>query len=525
MAENTEINSSPPDDSILSAINEDVFFHQVTTRICGDLDIGKALWRCHLYLEQIFPLDEIFLDIWDRKNGAIMRVAHSTSAQGCVSNIRIPVPEEVMNLLEEKVDSNSQRFYNTNDSDELAELIGPYVGLHNVSDLCLTLKIEDQRLGGLILRAKGHHRYKPEHGPLISLVHDPFAVAMANALTHREALKLKEQLTEENQFLNEELEKLSGEVIGADGGLSHVMEMVHQVAPLSNTLLLLGETGVGKEVIAGAIHRTSSRKEGPFIKVNCGAIPESLIDSELFGHEKGAFTGAVAQRRGHFERAQGGTLFLDEIGELPPAVQARLLRVLQSKEIERVGGSRTIPVDIRIIAATHRNLETMVAQNLFREDLWYRINVFPIIIPPLRQRRIDIPKLAEYLRLKKAKELGLPQAPELHESALNRLRAYPWPGNVRELENIMERELIRSQGAPLSFSDLPELVASEPEPDEELSSLAQAETRHIEKMLEYCEGKVHGAGGAAAVLGLNPSTLRNRMNKLGIRYGRELTRN
>ncbi len=517
----SELGNQERHDTRTIKLDEDEFFRQVTMRICGSLDIGDALWQSHLYLKKFFPLDEMFLDIWDRENSEIRRVACSTSAQGGVSKLRIPIPEKVMKLVEKETISNSERIYYNSEQSELGKLIAPYVGLHNVSDLCLTLKIENQHLGGLIFRAKGQHQYNAEHGRLISLIHDPFAVAMANALTHREALELKDQLTEENQFLNEELEKLSGEVIGADGGLSHVMEMVHQVAPLSNTLLLLGETGVGKEVVASVIHRTSSRKDGPFIKVNCGAIPESLIDSELFGHEKGAFTGAIAQRRGHFERAQGGTLFLDEIGELPPAVQARLLRVLQFKEIERVGGTRTIPVNIRIIAATHRNLEAMVAGNRFREDLWFRLNVFPIIIPPLRQRRNDIPQLVEHFREKKTLELGIGEAPPVDSAALQRLSRHHWPGNVRELENLMERELIRCQGASLNFYDLPELEESVPYLDEQLISLAQAEAGHIERALEYCGGKVHGSGGAADILGLNPSTLRNRMNKLGIRYGRE----
>ena len=214
-------------------------------------------------------------------------------------------------------------------------------------------------------------------------------------------------LADDNRYLYDELRSVSGdEIIGSDFGLKTVMEMVRQVAPLDSPVLLLGETGTGKEVIANAIHYSSPRKDGPFIKVNCGAIPETLLDSELFGHEKGAFTGAISQKRGRFERADKGTIFLDEIGELPLQAQVRLLSVLQTREIERVGGTSPIPVDIRIISATHRDLEEMIASRRFREDLWFRLNVFPITIPPLRQRREDIPALLHHLMERKSRELS-----------------------------------------------------------------------------------------------------------------------
>jgi len=224
---------------------------------------------------------------------------------------------------------------------------------------------------------------------------------------------------------------------------------------------LLGETGTGKEVFANAIHYSSPRKNGPFIKVNCGAIPETLLDSELFGHEKGAFTGAVSQKRGRFERANKGTIFLDEIGELPAPAQVRLLRVLQTKEIERVGGATSIPVDVRIISATNRNLQEMIASGRFREDLWFRLNVFPIMIPPLRQRREDIPALVHHLIERKSKELKLTGRPVLAPGAIDRLMAHEWPGNVRELENMIERSLIQHRGAgALSFETLFAHIAS-----------------------------------------------------------------
>ncbi len=304
------------------------------------------------------------------------------------------------------------------------------------------------------------------------------------------------------------------------------MEKVSQVANLDSPVLLLGETGVGKDVIANAIHYSSARNNKPFITVNCGAIPESLIDSELFGHEKGAFTGAISQKRGRFERADQGSIFLDEIGELPLQAQVRLLRVLQNKEFERVGGTETIKPDTRIIAATNKNLEQMVAGQKFREDLWFRLNVFPIYIPPLRARREDILELAQYFIELKTVELKLSDCPELSEKAKDLLTSYHWPGNVRELQNVVERELIIHPSGPLEFkqfntqkyssetlSDKSELCI-----DETSSDLDSIISNHIEKILRQTQGRIHGKGGAAERLGLNPSTLRNRMNKLGIKY-------
>ena len=242
----------------------------------------------------------------------------------------------------------------------------------------------------------------------MSLLNEPFAIAFSNTLKHQEVLRLKDLLADDNRYLHRELLHLSGEeIVGADFGLKRVIEMVRQVAPLNSPVLLLGETGVGKDVIANAIHYSSPRKDGPLVKVNCGAIPETLLDSELFGHEKGAFTGAISQKRGRFERANQGTIFLDEIGELPSPAQVRMLRVLQYKEIERVGGTNPIPVDIRLIAATNRNLEEMVKTKQFREDLWFRLNVFPIHIPPLRERKEDIPALVRHFVKRKSRELKL----------------------------------------------------------------------------------------------------------------------
>jgi len=290
------------------------------------------------------------------------------------------------------------------------------------SILVMPLVMEDIILGSLVIIAQGNDRYTEEHARLLSLLHEPYCIAMSNTLKHQQVLELKDMLTDDNRYLHRELLRISGdEIIGENFGLKGVMEMVRQVAPLDSPVLLLGETGAGKDVIANAIHYSSPRRDAPFITVNCGAIPETLMDSELFGHEKGAFTGALTQKRGRFERANKGTIFLDEIGELPPQAQIRMLRVLQNKEIERVGGSRPIQVDVRIMAATHRNLEEMIKSGQFREDLWFRINVFPVMIPPLRQRKEDIPALVTHFIERKSKELKLSTSPKLAIGAIDRL--------------------------------------------------------------------------------------------------------
>jgi transcriptional regulator with GAF, ATPase, and Fis domain len=287
--------------------------------------------------------------------------------------------------------------------------------------------------------------------------------------------------------------------------------------------LLTGETGVGKDVIANAIHHSSTRNKEAFIGVNCGAIPESLLDSELFGHEKGAFTGAIAQKKGRFERANKGTIFLDEIGELPLEAQVRLLRVLQTREIERVGGTQTINLDIRVIAATNRDLEELVEDGKFREDLWFRLNVFPIWIPPLRERKADIPALLQHFISMKSKELKLPSIPALAPLAVDTLLDYHWPGNVRELQNIVERALILNPKGPLRFDHILGNTKSKAsrKTNARSDNLDETISSHINSVLNKTGGKIHGPGGAADLLGINANTLRNRMNKLGISYGRK----
>jgi len=302
-------------------------------------------------------------------------------------------------------------------------------------------------------------------------------------------------------------------VIGADTGLRDVMRQVEQVAPTSAPVLIFGETGSGKEVVARAIHERSDRAHGPILRVNCGAISPELIDSELFGHERGSFTGAIAQRSGWFERADGGTLFLDEIAELPLAAQVRLLRVVQDGVFERVGGVRSLRVDVRVIAATHRDLGAMSERGAFRQDLWYRINVFTIRLPPLRERQNDIPALAAYFAEREARRVGAP-ARELSRDELALLRAYDWPGNVRELGAVMERAAILGEGGRL---DIPRALGASVVDGSAFPTLNLTIQRHIERALKHCRGRIDGPRGAARLLGLNPNTLRSKIAKFDIR--------
>ena len=326
---------------------------------------------------------------------------------------------------------------------------------------------------------------------------------------------LQDRLQAENSYLQQEAAGVYnfGEIIGQRSAISYVFFRVEQVAPMDTTVLLLGETGTGKGVIARAIHSRSSRKERPMITVNCTSLPTNLIESELFGREKGAFTGAHARQMGRFELANGGTIFLDEIGEMPLELQSKLLRVVQDGEFERLGSPRTIKVDVRIIAASNRNLEEEIKNGRFREDLFYRLNVFPITIPPLRQRTEDIPLLANHFIAKFNKKMGK-KIDAVSKDTLNALQGYHWPGNVRELESVIERAVITSQGTALQVVDRFETFKkTENLPGQEVKALAELEHDHILQVLQKTGWRIEGKNGAAALLGLNPSTLRARMRK------------
>ncbi len=518
------------------SMDENVFFREVTLRICSSLDIETALKRCIEYIGAFIPVIKASLHAVDYDSD-VLQVLASVGGKQLEGHGRIlPLPEKGRSKraadLQAALLKNGVLIVIVNHPDQevgLPDILERFGLKSDTSVMIMYLRLEGNLIGILGLAAEGLNQYTDEHARLLQLLHAPFAIAMSKALEHQEIIRLKNMLADDNRYLFDELRSVSGdEIIGSDFGLKAVMEMVRQVSTLHSPVLLQGETGTGKEVIANAIHYSSPRKDGPLIKVNCGAIPETLLDSELFGHEKGAFTGAISQKRGRFERANKGTIFLDEVGELPAQAQVRLLRVLQEKEIERVGGTSSIRVDIRVISATNRNLQEMVASGRFREDLSFRLNVFPIMIPPLRQRREDIPALVHHIMDRKCKELKLTGRPVLAPGAMDRLMAYDWPGNVRELENLIERALIQSRGDMLSFETLlaPQVARGcertrEERPDFGLLSLEEINAQHIRQALEKAGGKINGPGGAAEILALHPNTLRARMNKLGIPYGKK----
>jgi formate hydrogenlyase transcriptional activator len=397
---------------------------------------------------------------------------------------------------------------------------------------CLPLISRNRAIGVLVLGRLRDDAFSQADISFLSQVANQIALAVENALVYREIRELKEQLSKEKLYLEDEIraEMNFAQVIGSSASLRKALKRVETVAPTDSTVLIYGETGTGKELIARGIHDLSPRRSKPFVKLNCAAIPTGLLESELFGHEKGAFTGAIAQRIGRFEVADGGTIFLDEIGEIPLELQTKLLRVLQEREFERLGSSRTIRTGARLIAATNRDLEAMVSEQKFRSDLFFRLDVFPVHVPSLRERDGDIPLLARHFtqqfsrRMKKVIET-------IPSEAMDALCRYHWPGNIRELQNVIERAVIISTGPALSVdvADL-KFAKAGPPPAEKPASpkatngalhnvLEETERQQILKALKQSNWIVAGPNGAAAHLGMNRSTLQVRIRKLGISRG------
>ena len=488
-------------------IDENEFFRQATLLICGHLEIEEAMADCIRYLNQYIPADKMSLELFKPDFSAMRIIAEATPAGGKKTNRLTPMPQEARDFLWttrefiEKEGGISAFAINQPETNPVSRAMAKDYGIQDASLLILTMIVEGNYFGDIVIECKGKDRYTEEHVRLLTLLFEPFTTAVSNYLKHQEILDLKDRLLDDNRYLHQEMQRMIGEnIVGAKFGLKGVMEMVRQVAPIDSPVLLLGETGVGKDIIANAIQNASSRAEGPFIVVNCGAIPDSLLDSEW---------------------ANTGTIFLDEIGELPPAAQVRLLRVIQNQEIERVGGTDAIKIDIRIIAATNRNLEEMVEKGEFREDLWFRLNVFPISIPPLKSRKADIPSLVHHFIGQKAKKINRTDHLALAPGSIDLLMGYDWPGNVRELENIIERALILNREGPITFDNLvtsPKTTTSAEPTNQEyrIRTMDEMISDHIKTALDQAKGRIQGAGGAAELLDMNANTLRSRMKKLGI---------
>jgi transcriptional regulator with GAF, ATPase, and Fis domain len=497
---------------------------------CQHIEIGECVERVAPLLARHMPVDLVIVRRFDLQRHSIETVALAGALDGSAPPAQ---RSEISPQDLEAVVAWSRRATVTRADPRAVREIPSGVIPHGIhGDVIAGPLRESDPIGVLLLIARPPHRFTDDDVDLASALVDPLSAALANDQRIHEMAVLREAAEADRQALLTRLgrREISDTIVGAETGLRTALDRVERVAQLDVPVLLLGETGSGKEVVARAIHTRSRRAAGPFLRVNCGAIPAGLIDSELFGHERGSFTGAVGERKGWFERADKGTLFLDEVGELPLEAQVRLLRVLQDGTLERVGGHRTLSVDVRIIAATHRNLQAMIATGRFREDLWYRIAVFPIALPPLRDRVEDIPDLARHFSLRAATRFGRPAVTPTPED-LDLLVRYPWPGNVRELGAVIERAVILGDGRRLEVARaLGPLPGSPPEPTpspepiaipiERFPTLDEMCARHIALALERTRGRIEGPNGAASLLGLNPHTLRGRMRKLGIDWQR-----
>ncbi len=513
-------------------MGEEDFILKVWREVSGHLELADAIRPVAELLRQAMPVASVELEYVDRPRMALVLAASSRAlahgrytaySESLFSNLLVWCQRgEILNLLPGMA---------------WLEALEPLAGSYRGDNVLIGPLWRDggATSGVAIVAALPGARFDAAHEALFRQLLTPLAVAVANDARMRELANLRAAAEADRQSLLARLGRqgLNDSLIGADGGLRPVLERVDLVARSDTSVLLLGETGSGKEVVARAVHDRSLRSQGPFIRVNCGAIPPELIDSELFGHEKGSFTGAAGQRKGWFERADGGTLFLDEVGELTPAAQVRLLRVLQDGTLYRVGGEVPVKVDVRVVAATHRDLAGMVREGTFRQDLWYRIAVFPIVIPPLRERQIDIPALARHFAARASSKLGLPlQLPTDEDIEL--LRAYPWPGNVREMASVIERAAILGNGrglqvraalgagivqpaapAPAS-SPVPAGNGAPPETAARFPTLDEAMAAHIRAALARTGGRIEGPYGAARLLAINPHTLRSRMRKLRV---------
>jgi transcriptional regulator with GAF, ATPase, and Fis domain len=491
---------------------------------CRHIEIDESLTRIAAILGRVMPAESLTLYFADPQAGHVERLCHINLKQDRPA----PPPPEFDARQTERLAAwcKTTKVVRGSKSSLPSALPPTVFAGTGTFVLVIPLASEHGTLGLLTMDASSAP-FNEREERLAGLLREPLTVALENDRRLHELVALREAAEADKRKLLHRLgrEQLADEIVGAEDGLRAVMERVGLVTRSDVPVLILGETGSGKEVIARAIHEGSQRAGSPFIRVNCGAIPPELIDSELFGHERGSFTGAVAQRKGWFERADGGTLFLDEIGELPPAAQVRLLGVLQDSSFERVGGDRPLHVNVRIVAATHRDLALMVQERTFREDLWYRIAVFPIVLPPLRERTQDIPALAEHFASRAARRFGLRrQSPAPEDIAL--LAGYNWPGNIREFASVFDRAAILGEGKRLevgkalgSAPSAPEnLEPAPPRPDngETFAPLDEAMREHIERALILSRGTVEGPSGAANLLDINPHTLRARMRKLGI---------
>jgi formate hydrogenlyase transcriptional activator len=511
----------------------------LTSKITSSLDLREVLRAVAANIREVIDADAVAVALPDAASGKFRVFAVDfPHGKGVIKEeLLLPLSSEAKRAM----DTLKPVVFDPRERDEHAPEPYDVAAAEGLKAVCsIPLVDRGRALGIMSILRTSETPFTPEDVDFLSRASGQIAIAIENALAYREISELKDKLAQEKVYLEEEFRSEMGfeQIIGNSSGLKHVLQMVETAAPSDATILLLGETGTGKELIARAIHDRSRRKQRTFVKLNCAAIPTGLVESELFGHEKGAFTGAIAQKIGRLELADQGTLFLDEVGDIPIEIQPKLLRVLQEREFEHLGSTYTRKVNVRLVAATNRDLEEMVANKEFRSDLFYRLNVFPIRIPPLRDRREDIPLLVSYFVQKFAKEMQK-SIEAIPAAAMKGLTAWDWPGNIRELENFIERAVLltRDKSLDVPLADLRKTTKMEAPSDtdqrrvkhvagerttsqSDKTSVADEYTRkqhnQIVQALAASRGRVGGADGAAARLGMNRTTLLSRMKKFGI---------
>ena len=498
----------------------------LTARITSSLDLREVLRVVAANIREVIHADAVTVALPDAASGKFRAFAVDFPyGRGVIKEELLVTPSASHR---KAMDSLKPVVIDTQDPYDLASEAYDIVAAEGIKTICMIPLVNRGRAVGLLsIFRRTEAPFLAGDVDFFSRASGQIAIAVENALAYGEISELKDKLALEKLYLEDEIrsEMNFAQIIGSSASLRKVLKHVETVAPTDSTVLIYGETGTGKELIARAIHDLSPRRSKAFVKLNCAAIPTGLLESELFGHERGAFTGAIAQRIGRFEVANGGTIFLDEIGEIPLELQTKLLRVLQEREFERLGSSRTLRTDARLIAATNRDLEAMVGEQKFRSDLFFRLNVFPIHVPPLRERQSDIPLLVRHFAQQFAKRMNK-AIDTIPSATIDALCRYHWPGNIRELQNVIERGVITSTG-PILRVDVADLKISKPPVPEKASSsgstngalrdvLKETERQQILKALKQSNWVVAGPNGAAAKLGMNRSTLQLRMNKLGI---------
>lgn len=489
----------------------------LTNQVVSNLELGELLHAISASVRQVMDCDAaaVMLPTEDGKYLRVHALDYPDSRGIFVEGALVPIEHTMPG---ESFKNGKPIILNSLDPETIPPEMYNKAKSEGLNSFCdLPLNSRKRLLGVLAVARREEDTFDEDQVNFLTQVANQVAIAIENAIVYGELAELKDKLAQEKLYLEQEIRgEMDFEgIVGRSSGLRHVLSLVETVAPSDSTVLLLGETGTGKELIARAIHERSRRKDRTFVKLNCAAIPTGLLESELFGHEKGAFTGAISQKIGRLELADRGSLFLDEVGDIPAEIQPKLLRALQEREFERLGSAHTKRVDVRLVAATNRNLEKMIEDRQFRSDLYYRLNVFPIRIPPLRERPEDIPLLVHYFTQKYARRMEK-QIDSIPAAALKKLAAWHWPGNIRELENLVERAVILTRGNALQFpmDELKNSASRRSEP----ARTSSGERDQIIRILNEANGQVGGPNGAAARLGLKRTTLISRMKKLGINF-------